>query len=238
MSMDKKGYVSQHKRVIDILRRAYNLGHIKYGLKMPDFSNINHFLVKHRPKPHACVELSEVLELSRMVVSSKSSAQVRLLFDFMFLTALRAQEATQNTWSNVDFEESTLTIPKELSKNGLEHVLPLSPQAIHVLKLAKLISGDSEYIFPSPHKAKDKPISTYALGNLFRKLGLKGQMTAHGIRSIFNFNKELHEELELEDSILIFFLPYCMLGVLLLTSFFVFDCEIFSLRSQFAKFCS
>lgn len=136
-----------------------------------------------------------------MVVSSKSSAQVKLLFDFMFLTALRAKEATQNTWSNVDFEEYTLTIPKELSKNGLEHVLPLSPQAIHVLKLAKLISGNSEYIFPSPQKAKDKPISTSALGNLFRKLGLKGQMTAHGIRSIFS--TELHEELELEDSMLI-----------------------------------
>lgn len=200
-SMDNKGYVSQHRRVIDILRRAYNLGHIKYGLKTPDFSNINHFLVKHRPKPHACVELSEVLELSRMVVSSKSSAQVKLLFDFMFLTALRAKEATQNTWSNVDFEERTLIIPKELSKNGLEHILPLSPQAIHVLKLAKLISCNSEYIFPSPQKAKDKPISTSALGNLFRKLGLKGQMTAHGIRSIFS--TELHEELELEDSMLI-----------------------------------
>ncbi|WP_038892049.1 tyrosine-type recombinase/integrase [Vibrio campbellii] len=201
ISMDKKGYVSQHIRVIDILRRAYNLGHIKYCLKTPDFSNIKHFLIKHRSTPHACIELSEVLQLSRKVVSSKSSAQVKLLFDFMFLTVLRAKEATQNTWSNVDLEESTLTIPKELSKNGLEHVLPLSPQAIRVLKLAKLISGDSEYIFPSPQKAKDKPISTSPLGNLFRKLGLKGQMTAHGIRSIFS--TELHAELELEDSMVI-----------------------------------
>lgn len=77
----------------------------------------------------------------------------------------------------------------------------MSPQAHRVLKLAKVISNGSPYIFPSPRVSLNQPISKDALGKLLRNKGLKGTMSAHGIRSIFS--SEMHEELDITESLII-----------------------------------
>ncbi|TOP99928.1 hypothetical protein, partial [Vibrio parahaemolyticus] len=48
-NMDKKGYKSQHKKVISLLKRAYELGSIKYELDTIDVSKISQFLTRHKP---------------------------------------------------------------------------------------------------------------------------------------------------------------------------------------------
>ncbi|MDF4611216.1 site-specific integrase [Vibrio parahaemolyticus] len=126
---------------------------------------------------------------------------MKLVWDFLFLTSQRVQEATQNTWNNINFDDMTITIPASLSKNRLENIIPMSSQACRVLKLAKIVSNGSPYIFPSPHMKLNQPISKDALGKLLRSKGLKGKMSAHGIRSIFS--SEMHEELDITESLII-----------------------------------
>ncbi|MGR5259185.1 tyrosine-type recombinase/integrase [Vibrio astriarenae] len=60
---------------------------------------------------------------------------------------------------------------------------------------------NSRYIFPSPHKNSDKPMSKNTIGKLLRELGFKNIMTAHGTRS--TFSTEMHEKLEPSDSVVI-----------------------------------
>ncbi|ANQ21201.1 hypothetical protein BA893_05795 [Vibrio natriegens] len=200
-AMDEQDYKTQHKRVMSLLKRAYDLSHIKYGLDKIDLSTIHQFLAKHKPLHHACIEICDLPKLSKLVATSNCSLQAKLLFDFMFLTIQRDKEASQNTKDNVDTENKILTIPKELAKNGREHIIPLSPQVIRILKLAEVVARNSEYIFPSPRGNSNRPIARNTLGKLFRKMGLKGQMTAHGIRSVFS--TEMHEKLDTSDSIII-----------------------------------
>ncbi|MBS9955687.1 site-specific integrase [Vibrio alginolyticus] len=119
----------------------------------------------------------------------------------MFLTSQRVQETTQNTWNNINFDDMTITIPAELAKNGLENIIPMSQQAHRVLKLAKVVSKGSPYIFPSPYMRLNQPISKDSLGQLLRSMGLKGKMSVHGIRSIFS--SEMHEELDITESLII-----------------------------------
>ncbi|MCG6322848.1 tyrosine-type recombinase/integrase [Vibrio alginolyticus] len=200
-NMDKQGYKSQHKKVISLLQRAYDLGSIKYELDTIDVSKITQFLKKHKRDPHACIELEDLPAVNALIAESNCSLQIKLLWDFLFLTSQRVQEATQNTWNNVNFDDMTITIPSVLSKNGLENIIPMSPQAHRVLKLAKVISNGSPYIFPSPRVSLNQPISKDALGKLLRNKGLKGTMSAHGIRSIFS--SEMHEELDITESLII-----------------------------------
>ncbi|MCR9520685.1 tyrosine-type recombinase/integrase [Vibrio alginolyticus] len=200
-NMDKQGYKSQHKKVISLLQRAYDLGSIKYELDTIDVSKITQFLKKHKRDPHACIELEDLPAVNALIAESNCSLQIKLLWDFLFLTSQRVQEATQNTWNNVNFDDMTITIPSVLSKNGLENIIPMSPQAHRVLKLAKVISNGSPYIFPSPRVSLNQPISKDALGKLLRNKGLKGTMSAHGIRSIFS--SEMHEELDITESLFI-----------------------------------
>ncbi|MCA0936895.1 tyrosine-type recombinase/integrase [Vibrio alginolyticus] len=200
-NMDQKGYKKQHKKIISLLNGAVKLGKIEYDVSEQDFSDICHFLTKRKSKHHASIDIGDLGGLSKLVACSNRSLQTKLHFDFMFLVPNRVNEATQHKWINVDFDNATITIPSESSKNHLEHIVPLSPQALHVLKLAKIVARDSEYIFPSPHSSKLQPISTNTLGNMFREMGLKGQMTTHGIRSLFS--SEMHESLDTADSIII-----------------------------------
>ena len=70
-------------------------------------------------------------------------AMVKLLI----LTGQRRGEVTQMRWSQIDFRERTWLIPAELSKNGREHLLPLSSQAIAILRAAPRSGVD--LVFPA-----------------------------------------------------------------------------------------
>ncbi|MGR5457940.1 tyrosine-type recombinase/integrase [Vibrio sp. PNB22_1_1] len=199
--MDAKGYKTQHKKVISLIKRAYELGNIKHDLDEIDVSKINQFLTKRKSKPHACIKIEDLPAVNALITESGCSLQIKLIWDYLFLTSQRVQEATQNTWDNVNFDDMTITIPSSLSKNGLENIIPISQQAHRVLKLAKVVSKGSPYIFPSPHMRLNQPISKDALGKLLRSKGLKGKMSAHGIRSIFS--SEMHEELDITESLII-----------------------------------
>jgi integrase len=71
-------------------------------------------------------------------------------FKLRLLTAQRGIEVFSMRWSDIDGE--WWTIPAEVSKNGLQHRVPLSPQALAVLELLRPLSGDSEWVFDSPKK--------------------------------------------------------------------------------------
>ena len=74
------------------------------------------------------------------------------------LTAQRGGEVLGATWAEMDLPTGWWTIPAERSKNGLAHRVPLSPQAVKVLKALHAITGDSLWVFPSPKK-KDASIT-------------------------------------------------------------------------------
>ncbi|EMN7236525.1 tyrosine-type recombinase/integrase [Vibrio parahaemolyticus] len=200
-AMDRQGYKSQHRKVISLLSRAFYIGKLRYGIDEIDFSEIGHFLIRHKTKAHASVEFEELSAINTLIANSDCSLQIKLIWDYLFLTSQRVQEATQNTWDNVNFDDLTITIPASLSKNGLENIIPMSQQAHRVLKLAKVVSNGSPYIFSSPRQSFNQPISKDAIGKLLRSKGLKGKMSAHGIRSIFS--SEMHEELDITESLII-----------------------------------
>ena len=55
---------------------------------------------------------------------------VRLLM----LTGCRREEIGSLQWSEIDFEAGTITLPPDRTKNGQEHVVPLSDAALAILK--------------------------------------------------------------------------------------------------------
>jgi integrase len=66
------------------------------------------------------------------------------IIQLLMLTAQRCGEVAAMRWSEVDFGGKTWTIPKEKAKNGIEHVVPLSDQALVVLNALPRITGDRD----------------------------------------------------------------------------------------------
>ena len=85
------------------------------------------------------------------------------------------------TWDEIDLDSATWIVPAERMKMKTEHVVPLSRQAVDVLRELKSLAGESRYVLPG--RNVDKPISNNTMLFALYRLGYKNKMTGHGFRS-------------------------------------------------------
>jgi integrase len=63
------------------------------------------------------------------------------------------------------------------------HTVPLSPQAIDVLRTLQTVTGGRELLFPG-ERDHAKPMSNNTILKALERMGFKGRMTGHGFRGI------------------------------------------------------
>ncbi|MEE4381987.1 MAG: tyrosine-type recombinase/integrase [Pseudomonadales bacterium] len=97
---------------------------------------------------------------------------------FLILTAARTSEALGMTWSEVDLDSLTWTVPAKLMKAGRLHRVPLSSSAMGVL--APEEARTSRFVFPSPRRGR---LSDTAVRGVLKHVG--AECTIHGFRSTF-----------------------------------------------------
>ena len=108
----------------------------------------------------------------------------KLCFRWLVLTAARSGEARAAAWEDIDEDARTWTIPADRMKSGLAHHVPLSEQALDVLRAARQLEDGSGLIFPSPtHQGRQ--LSDMTLTKVLRSNGLASRATVHGFRSSF-----------------------------------------------------
>ena len=106
-----------------------------------------------------------------------------LALRFAILTAGRTGEVIGARWDEIDLENKVWTVPAERMKARAQHRVPLSPQALDVLKRAEALRIDgAEYVFPGAKQGA--PLSNMAMLVLLRRMK-RDDLTAHGFRSTF-----------------------------------------------------
>ncbi|MBD3789561.1 MAG: integrase arm-type DNA-binding domain-containing protein [Campylobacterales bacterium] len=124
---------------------------------------------------------------------------VRAALQFVTYTMLRASTLVTLKWEYVDFENKTITIPREQMKvkdqNLNDFTMPLVDQAMAVLEELKPISGWSEYIFSIDGKPINKESGNKALRTLGYNDAAKGlKQTMHSFRGTFRSLAETHQD--------------------------------------------
>jgi integrase len=111
------------------------------------------------------------------------------------LLFVRPGELRAAEWSEFDLDakEPEWRIPGPRMKMGLEHIVPLSKQAVAILRELHPLTGPNadfpqasrgKYVFPSVRSAA-RPLSDNTLNAALRRLGYTSEeMTAHGFRSM------------------------------------------------------
>ena len=136
-------------------------------------------IVKHHP----AVPYADAPSFMRKLRKNQSISALAL--DFLVLTAVRSGSVRLAMWDEIDLDKKLWVIPPEHTKTREEHRVPLSPQAIKVLKTVPKITG-TRLVFPSN---KNKPLSDMALSQLMRGMRERGEMkdhaVPHGWRSTF-----------------------------------------------------
>ena len=133
---------------------------------------------KHRPH----VKEAQLPDFLPKLEAYRGSELVKLAMKLLMLTMLRPGELRGALWSDISWEKAELRIPAERMKMRIEHIVPLSKQALAVLEALKPISGKSEMLFPGQDGTK--PISDVTLTKCLIILGYgNGVATSHGMRA-------------------------------------------------------
>ncbi len=108
--------------------------------------------------------------------------QTKLALRFLLLTFVRTIELRAAQWEEIDWGKAEWRIPAERMKMKEEHIVPLSRQAIAVLREVEKHSGNRQYVFPNqqnPYAFMSENTMLYAL----YRMGYHSRMTGHGFRS-------------------------------------------------------
>jgi integrase len=130
----------------------------------------------------ALTDPKEVAALMRAISGYQGSFVVKCALRFSALTFARPGEIRKATWSEIDLDNAIWRIPAERMKMRREHLVPLSRQAVEVLRELHPLTGRGTFVFPG--RTSDRPMSENAICAALRYLGYEqGKATAHGFRT-------------------------------------------------------
>lgn len=132
---------------------------------------------------HPAVHYQQIGDfMSKLRANSSISGKA---LEFLILTTVRSGSVRQAEWREIDLDKALWIIPAEHTKARQEHRVPLSPQAIQLLKSIPIMAG-TDIVFSSP---SGKVLSDMALSQLMRGMRERGELTVeavpHGFRSTF-----------------------------------------------------
>lgn len=149
-----------------------------------------------KPKPEhfpSITDPNEVAALMRAIDGFKGTLVVRSALRLAPLFFVRPGELRGAEWAEIDFEREEWLIPGARMKGGRDHLVPLSRQALQILKDLHPLTGDRKHVFAGrdPRKAMSDGTVNAAL----QRMGYdtKKDITGHGFRAMAR--TILHEEL-------------------------------------------
>lgn len=100
------------------------------------------------------------------------------------LVFVRPGELRKAEWAEIDLEAAEWQIPGKKMKMKIDHLVPLSTQAVEILRSVQPITGHGTYVFPSL-RTGERPMSENTINAALRGLGYSKEVhTAHGFRAM------------------------------------------------------
>lgn len=144
-------------------------------------------------------EPSDVAELLRAIDGFKGTLTVQSALRLAPLVFVRPGELRTAKWSDINLEDKEWRY--RVSKTKTDHLVPLSKQAVAILKDIYPLSGHGVFVFMGGHDPK-KPMSEAAINAALKRMGYdtKTQITGHGFRAMAR--TILHERLDIDPNII------------------------------------
>lgn len=144
-------------------------GNLVHALPAPgSFTTVKH----HKALPYADLPAF----MPQLAVRDGMAARA---LEFLILTAARTGEVIGARWDEIDLKAKLWTVPASRMKAKKEHRVPLTDQA---LKILKALPREADFVFPGGRKGIS--ISNMAMAELLKRMG-RLDFTVHGFRSTF-----------------------------------------------------
>lgn len=179
------------KRSIDLSHRAkQTFGQIfRYGVITGRLENdpsisltgaLKTVKTQHRA---AITDPAKLGQLLRAIDCYTGSAVVRAALKLTPMLFQRPGEIRHMEWAELNLGEARWELPAHKMKMRLPHIVPLSSQAIHILKVLERSTGKGKYVFPSA-RGWSRPLSENGVRTALRSMGYENdKVTPHGFRA-------------------------------------------------------
>lgn len=181
------------QRTTAVMRYAVQNGLIDYNPAQDMSGAITVAKRTHRP----ALPFDRFSELLERIESFKGRKLTKLVVKLTLLIFIRSSELRFARWSEIDFENAMWTIPGEReplpgvkhshrgSKMKTPHLVPLSRQALELLKAIREISGECDLVFIGDHDFR-KPMSENTVNKALRAMGYDTtvEVCGHGFRAM------------------------------------------------------
>jgi integrase len=148
-------------------------------------SDLRGALPPSTPQHHASVTDPEgVAALLRAIDGYRGSNVTRYALQLAPLVFVRPGELRKAEWNEIDLEAGEWRIPAERMKMKTKHIVPLSSQAVAIVRALQPLTGKGHYVFPGA-RSRERCMSENTVNGALRRLGWSGsEMTGHGFRSM------------------------------------------------------
>ncbi len=100
------------------------------------------------------------------------------------LVFVRPGELRTAEWAEIDLDAAEWRIPGNKMKMKVDHLVPLSTQAVEILRTVQPITGHGRYVFPSL-RTGERPMSENTINAALRGMGYANDVhSAHGFRAM------------------------------------------------------
>jgi integrase len=185
--IEKRGKIeTAHRtlqRVSQVMRHAVATGRAKSNPARDLSDALKPLKVTHHPSIKDPTRIGEML---RAIDGFEGEPTTRAALKLAPLVFVRPGELRGAEWRefSLDGDKPTWKIPAARMKTHLEHLVPLSTQAVEILREIRQLTGRGKYVFPGL-RSGSRPISNNTMNAALRRLGYtKAEMTAHGFRSM------------------------------------------------------
>lgn len=184
--IEGRGAYDMAKRVRQNISRIFEFAIAQDIVEHDPASKVKKAMAKGpKRRRRATVPPSEVGDLLRRIKVYNGDPITRLALLFTLHTMVRTTETRFAVWTefeNLDGAEPIWRIPPERMKNGLEHIVPLSPQVIRILDDVRRHSPkNSPWVFPG--ESKLGVLSENTMLYAMYGMGYHGKATVHGLRT-------------------------------------------------------
>jgi integrase len=191
--IEAKGYVETAHRVKQICGQIFRYAIATGRMERDPAADLKGALPPAKSKRMASIiDPKGVGGLLRAIDDYKGSIVTQCALQLGTLTFVRPGELRHAEWNEINLEAAEWRIPAEKMKMKSPHIVPLSKQAVSILKKIQPLTGQAKYVFPS-ERTYSRPMSENTVNAALRRMGYtKDELTGHGFRSMAS--TLLHEQ--------------------------------------------
>ena len=164
-----------------VFRYAVATGTAEHDVTQALKGSLAKAIKKHYP---AITEPKQAGDLMRSIAAYTGHPTTVAALKLSPLVFVRPGELRKAEWAEIDLEAAEWRIPGSKMKMKVDHLVPLSKQAVELLRTVQPITGHGQYVFPSL-RTGERPMSENTINAALRGMGYAKEVhSAHGFRAM------------------------------------------------------